>query len=223
MRKLWFRFSFSIGLFFFVLLLVPMGTLFVLDQTHIISITDDGPNEEGILEDIFEVTLGVTTLVSVIGMTLGVFLSRGLTAPIVEVIGAIKQIGAGDLNQRVPTTEHSQELNDLAEAVNKMAADLQHSETLRNNLLADISHELRTPLTVLSGQLRASIDRVYQLDEEEMAHLYGQTQHLIRLVEDLRILAQAEANQLPLKFTDVGLATLWQAVSYTHLTLPTKA
>ena len=40
-------------------------------------------------------------------------------------------------------------------AFNKMAADLEHAETLRNNLMADVSHELRTPLTVLEGNLRA--------------------------------------------------------------------
>ncbi|MEM7802226.1 MAG: ATP-binding protein [Chloroflexota bacterium] len=213
MHKLWIRFSLSIGLFFLLLLLVPFGTLFVLDQTNVISLRDDEPdsqeNEESVLEDLFDGVLGVTVAISGIGLALGVFLSRGLSAPIVEVVEAVKQIGAGDLKQRVPETNHSHELNDLARAVNTMAADLQHSEMLRNNMLADISHELRTPLTVLSGQLRASIDRVYQLDEEEMAHLYTQTQHLIRLVEDLRILAQAEANQLPLECVDVDLATLW--------------
>ena len=49
---------------------------------------------------------------------------------------------------------HSQESDDLARTFDRMAADLEHAETLRNNMLADISHELRTPLAVLSGQLR---------------------------------------------------------------------
>ena len=49
---------------------------------------------------------------------------------------------------------------ELADSFNKMAADLQHAEILRNNLMADVSHELRTPLTVLEGNLRAALDRV---------------------------------------------------------------
>ena len=79
-----------------------------------------------------------------------------------------------------------------------MAADLQHAAALRTSLMADVSHELRTPLTVLEGNLRAALDHVYELDEEQIANLYEQTRHLIRLVSDLRELALAEAAQLPL-------------------------
>ena len=144
-------------------------------------------------------------MVSTIAVILGVLLSRSLSAPIVALSRAAKQIGSGDLRQRVPVHNHSQELDDLARTFNKMAADLEHAETLRNNMLADISHELRTPLAVLSGQLQAALDKVVALDEEELANLYGQTQHLIHLVEDLRLLAQAEAHRLPLEIRPVNL------------------
>jgi signal transduction histidine kinase len=56
--------------------------------------------------------------------------------------------------------------------------------------------------------LRAILDDVYELDKTEIARLYDQTRHLSRLVDDLRELAQAEANQLPLNVTTVDLATL---------------
>ena len=134
-------------------------------------------------------------MVSTIAVILGVLLSRSLSAPIVALSKAAKQIGSGDLRQRVPVHNHSQELDDLARTFNKMAADLEHAETLRNNMLTDISHELRTPLAVLSGQLQAALDKVVALDEEVLANLYGQTQHLIHLVEDLRLLAQAESHR----------------------------
>ncbi|MEI7849134.1 MAG: ATP-binding protein, partial [Chloroflexota bacterium] len=91
---------------------------------------------------------------------------------------------------------------------NKMAAELQHAETLRNNLMADVSHELRTPLTVLEGNLRAALDKVVPLDEAEIANLYAQTRHLIRLVNDLRELSMAEAGQLPLEKTATNLNNL---------------
>ena len=152
-------------------------------------------------------------LVGTIAVILGVWLSRGLSAPIVALSKAAKQIGSGDLQQRVPVQNHSQELDDLARSFNRMAADLENADTLRKNMLADISHELRTPLTVLSGQLQAALDKVYALDEEKLANLYGQTQHLIHLVEDLRLLAQAEAHQLPLAIDSVNLADLWRELA----------
>ena len=152
-------------------------------------------------------------IVSIIAVILGVWLSRGLSAPIVALSKAAKQIGSGDLRQRVPVHHHSQELDDLARSFNRMAADLEHAEMLRKNMLADISHELRTPLTVLSGQIHGALDKVVELDEEKLANLYGQTQHLIHLVEDLHLLAQAEAHQLPLATELVNLADLWQELA----------
>ena len=74
--------------------------------------------------------------------------------------------------------------------------------------MADVSHELRTPLTVLEGNLRAALDKVVPLDEAEIANLYGQTRHLIRLVNDLRELSLAEAGQLPLEMVPVDLKML---------------
>ena len=152
-------------------------------------------------------------LVSAIAVILGVLLSRSLSAPIVALSKAAREIGSGNLQQRVPENNHSRELDDLARSFNRMAADLENAETLRQNMLADISHELRTPLTVLSGQLHAALDKVYALDEEKLANLYGQTQHLIHLVEDLRLLAQAEAHQLPLAIDSVNLADLWRELA----------
>ena len=102
----------------------------------------------------------------------------------------------------------SQEIRELAETFNKMAAELQRAEQLRTNLMADVSHELRTPLTVLEGNLRAALDQVVPLDEAEIANLYNQTRHLTRLVNDLRELSLAESGQLPLEKIPTDLKTL---------------
>ena len=217
MNRLWVRFSLIISGFFLILLLLPLGTIFVLEQFNIVTITNDDPGEDAeenglTSQGLPQWLVGITAVVATIGIGLGVWLSHGLTSPISELASAAKQIGAGDLNQRVPVTSHSLELIELAESFNEMAEELQNAETLRSNLLADVSHELRTPLTALSGQLHAGLDHVYQLDEEAIANLYGQTQYLIRLVEDLHLLAQAEARQLPLNQVDVDLFALWQEI-----------
>jgi signal transduction histidine kinase len=133
----------------------------------------------------------------VVGIVGGVVIARVVSAPISDLAKAARRIGHGDLDARV-VVRGSHEQVELAETFNKMAADLQRAETLRNSLMADVSHELRTPLTVLEGNLRAALDDVYGLDAAEIANLYGQTRHLIRLVNDLRDLALAENHQLPL-------------------------
>ncbi len=149
----------------------------------------------------------------ILGVIGGIAASRILAAPITRLAEAARAIGGGDLSTRVPVNRSSAEFEDLTEAFNKMAADLQHADELRTSLMADVSHELRTPLTVLEGNLRAALDHVYDLDEEQIANLYEQTRHLIRLVNDLRELALAEADQLPLDIRPLQLEPLIQEIA----------
>lgn len=158
--------------------------------------------------DIPENMLRSFALASFFGLIGGIAASRILSAPITKLADAVHAIGRGDLSTRVEIGEHSREIDELTAAFNKMATDLQHAAELRNNLMADVSHELRTPLTVLEGNLRAALDHVYELDDEQIANLYAQTRHLIRLVNELRELALAEAAQLPLDEEPVDLTDL---------------
>lgn len=140
--------------------------------------------------------------ITVLGVTIGVLSTRGLTAPLNKLVDAAKAIGEKDLSQRVEV-RGSDEIKTVALAFNEMASQLEQAETLRGNLLNDVAHELRTPLSVIQGNLRAILDDVYELDKAEIARLYDQTRHLARLVDDLRELAQAEARELSLNITEV--------------------
>ncbi len=134
---------------------------------------------------------------SIISLALGIWFSRGLTAPLGELETAAGAIEAQDLSYRVPV-HGSQELQAVATAFNQMAEQLEEAETLRRNLLADVAHELRGPLHLIQGNLQAVLDDVYPLNKEEIARLFDQTCHLTRLVNDLHELAQAEADRVSL-------------------------
>ncbi|HHJ05965.1 MAG TPA: HAMP domain-containing protein, partial [Anaerolineae bacterium] len=149
----------------------------------------------------------VIIISGILGLALGIWMSRSLTAPLSQLTEAAKAIGAQDLSRRVEI-KGSREIKELAQTLNQMAANLEQAEHLRRNMMADVSHELRTPLTVLEGNLRAALDRVYHLNEEDMAQLYTQTHHLTLLVNDLRELSLAEAKKLPLDFQETNIAQL---------------
>ena len=57
----------------------------------------------------------------------------------------------------------------------------------------------------MESNLRAALDKVHQLKEEELAYLYSQTHHLIQLVNDLHEISLAEAGQLPLTIKNINL------------------
>jgi signal transduction histidine kinase len=153
-------------------------------------------------------TLSTSLIVaSIVSLVVGIWFSRGLTAPLGELEAAAGAIEAQDLSCRVPV-RGSQELAAVATAFNRMAEQLEQAETLRRNLLADVAHELRGPLHLLKGNLQAILDDVYPLNKEEIAQLFDQTHHLTRLVNDLHELAQAEAHRVPLNKQMTDSATL---------------
>ena len=149
----------------------------------------------------------VAMVVGVIAICAGVWISRSLTRPLSELEDGASAIARQDLSHRVPV-HGSQEMVAMATSFNNMAAQLEQEETLRRNLLADVTHELRHPVHILQGNLQAILDDVYPLDKDEIARLVDQTQHLSVLVNDLHVLAQAEARQLPLFKQETDIATL---------------
>jgi two-component system OmpR family sensor kinase len=149
-------------------------------------------------------------IASVLGIALGLILSRALAAPLAHLTAAVRGVAAGDLTQRVPE-QGPEEVAELGRAFNQMTEALARAEELRRNLMADVAHELRTPLTVIQGNLRAILDGVYPLEAGEIATIYDETRLLSRLVDDLRELAQAEAGQLPLERQPVDMGELVQA------------
>jgi signal transduction histidine kinase len=157
-----------------------------------------------VAEEVGRNLIAVAVVMSGLGLIAGVTLGRRLAKPMHDLAEGARILGSGNLFHRVKP-EGTQETIDVAEAFNQMAEQLLQQATLRQNLMADVAHELRTPLTVLQGNLRAILDDVYTMDKEEVTRLYDQTRHLSQLVEDLRLVALAEARQLPLNLETVDL------------------
>ncbi len=82
---------------------------------------------------------------------------------------------------------------------------LQQAEALRRDMTADVAHELRNPLSVMQARVEAVIDGVYEPTPANLQPVLEQTRLLSRLVEDLRTLALADAGQLTLDRTEIGL------------------
>jgi signal transduction histidine kinase len=144
-------------------------------------------------------------VVSGLGLILSLALSRTISRPFADLTRATRAVAAGQLDSRVPV-HYGGEVGELASAFNVMAQDLARADELRRNLTADVAHELRTPLSVIRGKLEGILDGVYPATPEHLEPVVEETKLLIHLVEDLRVLALAEAGQLPLEkgVMDIG-------------------
>lgn len=131
-------------------------------------------------------------------LLVGGLLVRSIVAPLRKLTQAAQAIAAGNLQARAPVQGHD-EVAQLAQTFNQMAESLARAETARRAQTADIAHELRNPLAVLQGTLEALADGIYTPTTENIQPALDQVQTLNRLVEDLRLLALADAGQLRLE------------------------
>lgn len=146
-----------------------------------------------ILRSFLLAAFGVGTVL----LLLATLFARQLSGPIRRITAAAQEMAAGRLDVRVEGA-HVRELDDLSQTFNRMAQALEQADRQRRQMTADVAHELRTPLSIIKGRLEGLQDGVYTATPDQIERLIEETDWLERLVEDLRVLAQAEAGQLAL-------------------------
>ena len=206
MNRLWIRLSLSYAAVLLVVLSMPTILFWFafMHRGRHNPILDTPPPEARVAVATFFYLLLVTAFSLFVGVIAGIIVSRRLGKQITNLVTATQAITPENLQHRVEVNG-VQEIQELALSFNRMVGELDTSQQTRRNLLADVSHELLTPLTVLEGNLRAILDGVYELNEEEISQLYDQTHHLIGLVKELRQLTLAEAHQLKLNLQPTAL------------------
>ena len=152
-------------------------------------------------------TLGVAgALTIVLAFAVGWTLSGLSLRPIHRITQTAQEIGdERDFSRRVEYIGPTDEVGQLAHTFNQMLAQLQdayqkleRSLQMQRNFVADVSHELRTPITTLRGNL-GLLQRDPPAPSEEQADILtdmvDESNRLIRLINNLLLLATADARQ----------------------------
>lgn len=143
-------------------------------------------------------------LTVLIAFGIGWILSGITLQPIHRITQTAQKIGdERDFTRRVDYTGPPDEVGQLASTFNSMLSRLQdafqkveHSLQMQRDFVADVSHELRTPLTTLRGNL--GLLRREPPPEERadiLDDMVDESDRLIRLVNDLLLLARADAGR----------------------------
>jgi len=143
-------------------------------------------------------------------------LASGLMRDIESVRDGVRAVGEGSRDIEI-ATEGNDEMSELAEAANRMAARLGASESerevaeaARRDLVAAVSHDLRTPLTSL--RLLAGAVEEELVDEDTrrryLAQMSGHIEALSGLIDDLFELSRLEAGDIQWSMQQVALDEL---------------
>ncbi|MCF6464288.1 sensor histidine kinase [Clostridium sp. Cult2] len=159
-----------------------IGTLIIgyIDNSHL--------TESALL---FKDTLSVSFLISgiitiILGLIISIFLSRGLSSPLVNITSTANEMRSGNLKSRSTIKANTKEIKELSYSINYLAETLENQENLRKRYASDIAHELRTPLTILKSHVEAIVDGIWEPTDEHFGVLLGEIDRLAKLVDDLK-------------------------------------
>lgn len=90
----------------------------------------------------------------IVGYGLSLLFSKLLMNPINKVVNAMQELAKGNFKERLSfgsLDKHSDIFHDVSDSFNKMASELEHTETISSDFMNNFSHEFKTPIVSISG------------------------------------------------------------------------
>jgi len=170
---------------------------------------DVNPLLGGLNRLLFPISLsGLVVLAA--GLLGGWWLSGRAIEPLQRISSTASSITADSLTNRIDTSKMDSELEQLGTILNSMLQRLENSFEQQVQFVADASHELRTPISVLlmHCELALSRERKPQEYQKTLTTCARASERMRSLVEDLLILARADAGQLMIRKEPMDLSLL---------------
>jgi signal transduction histidine kinase len=143
----------------------------------------------------------IGVIIATIFTTLGSwFIAGSSLQPVSKVTRIARAIAvnahAAGLGRRVGYSGPRDEVGELAGTFDDMLASIEHVTNAQRRFVADASHELRAPLTSIKGNLeflRMARNAPEDARSEAVEDAYAEAERMTRLVNDLLLLARADA------------------------------
>jgi len=147
---------------------------------------------------------------------------RAFSAPIQEILRAVKRIAAGDYTTKVAQRAND-EFGDVSVYFNRMIMSLKEAKEreaaigkMKSEFISIAAHQLRTPLSAIKWTFRMILDRdVGDITPEQREFLekgYASNERMIRLVSDLLDVSRIEEGRFGYQFRKIDLGELIKQV-----------
>jgi signal transduction histidine kinase len=152
-------------------------------------------------------------LLVLLGFGIVFYTTRRMLSHVRQITEAASRIGHSDLNARVPTTQRSDEVGQLALTLNHMLDRIENSMHQLHTITDSLAHDLRSPLTAIRGKLEMSLSAVAQ--PEQVEPIVSAIEELDRLDDFLNKsldVAEAKADALRLTRSEIDLDELLRSM-----------
>lgn len=139
--------------------------------------------------------------------------SRRISRPIRQIEKAARKIAAGEKAEDTEIISQD-EIGKLSKSFNAMKDQIEKTERVRRELIANISHDLRTPLTSISGFVQGMLEGIIRPEDQYqyLKVIQEETNRLIHLTSDILDLAKIESENVSLKIETAQLKGIIDAV-----------
>jgi signal transduction histidine kinase len=152
------------------------------------------------------ILLGIPTALLLAGAG-GLWLASVALRPITSMAVRAEGLAATGIDDLGPPLRDD-ELGRLTRAFNGLVARLRAALQTQQQFMADASHELRSPVSVIRAAADVTLSREHR-DEPEYREALTmtavQSRHLASLVDDMLMLARADAGGYPMRLVDLRL------------------
>jgi heavy metal sensor kinase len=152
-------------------------------------------------------------LLVILASLFGYWLSGRALAPVNRIIQSAERVSVRNLSRRLEVPKAKDELRRLTEQVNAMLDRIETSVKRITQFTADASHDLRTPLALIRTSAELALRRPRSDSEyrEALARILATSEETSELIEQLLMLARADANVAQLKLEPTDLYPVLQA------------
>ena len=156
----------------------------------------------------------VTLIVIMLSLIVSYYISKIISNPIIKMNKKASIMAKGNYDIKFEKSD-IEEINELSKTLNYACSELNKTEDLRRELMANVSHDLKTPLTMIKAYAELIRDVTYK-DKEKMDKnlnvIIEETDRLNLLVNDILELSKIQANSTPLNLEEFDLNELIKSI-----------
>ncbi len=157
----------------------------------------------------------VTIIVLIISVILAFFISRRIAKPLVLISEKAKKLGSGNNDIYFDCDSDILEIAMLSKSLNYANKEINKTDELRRDLMANVSHDLKTPLTMIKAYAEMVRDLTYKSDEKREKNLNTIIEEVDRLnilVNDILSLSSLESGAVNLNIQKFNLSKMIKTI-----------
>jgi len=180
--------------------------------SYIIYIIDNKSTVRSLNDELFKIIIEAMGIGILISALLGMLLAKALITPIQNLTRAAEKVADGDFSER-PESFAADEIgtltntfNDMADQLKSNIGEMQKSEKMRKEFVANVSHELRTPITSIRTYAETLQESGEGMDGDMINHfldvIVNESDRISKIVQDLLILSRFDAGNYSLDHSE---------------------